>query len=109
MLQGKVIEQRPLPGLAHAFVYWGFLAFALVTINHIATAFGGRFLSQDSRLRQLLFKLRCGVGGRGGGLDYGAVRAALRGAARVAGHGVAGIGLIAFLIFMLMATYLAGL
>src|SRR5450756_3057997 len=24
MLQGKVIEQRPLPGLAHAFVYWGF-------------------------------------------------------------------------------------
>ena len=22
MLQGKVIEQRPLPGLAHAFVYW---------------------------------------------------------------------------------------
>ncbi len=25
MLQGKVIEQRPLPGLAHAFVYWGFL------------------------------------------------------------------------------------
>src|SRR5258708_21803864 len=48
MLQGKVIEQRPLPGLAHAFVYWGFLAFALVTINHIASAFGGRFLTQDS-------------------------------------------------------------
>ena len=43
MLQGKVIEQRPLPGLAHAFVYWGFLAFGLVTVNHIATPFGGRF------------------------------------------------------------------
>src|ERR1700681_4637977 len=48
MLQGKVIEQRPLPGLAHAFVYWGFLAFGLVTINHFASAFGLRFLTPDS-------------------------------------------------------------
>src|ERR1035438_4332107 len=48
MLQGKVIEQRPLPGLAHAFIYWGFLAFALVTVNHIASAFGRRFLTLDS-------------------------------------------------------------
>jgi Fe-S oxidoreductase len=48
MLQGKVIEQRPLPGLAHAFVYWGFLAFALITLNHIATPFGLKFLTPDS-------------------------------------------------------------
>src|SRR5215471_10380315 len=48
MLQGKVIEQRPLPGLAHAFVYWGFLAFALITLNHLATPFGLRFLDPDS-------------------------------------------------------------
>src|SRR6266540_4462209 len=39
MLQAKVIEQRPLPGLAHAFVYWGFLAFALITLNHFAIPF----------------------------------------------------------------------
>src|SRR5271157_4387790 len=36
LLQGKVIEQRPMAGLAHAFVFWGFLAFGLITINHIA-------------------------------------------------------------------------
>src|SRR4051794_8983960 len=48
MLQGKVIEQRPLPGLAHAFVYWGFLAFSLITLNHLATPFGARFLTADS-------------------------------------------------------------
>jgi Fe-S oxidoreductase len=48
MLQGKVIEQRPLPGLAHAFVYWGFLAFALITLNHLATPFRLRFLDPDS-------------------------------------------------------------
>ena len=32
--QGLVIAQRPLPGLAHAFVFWGFCVFALVTLNH---------------------------------------------------------------------------
>ena len=24
MLQAKVIRERPLPGMAHAFVFWGF-------------------------------------------------------------------------------------
>src|SRR5690349_7551486 len=33
MCQSKVIRQRPLPGIAHAFVFWGFCAFAIVTIN----------------------------------------------------------------------------
>lgn len=37
LCQSKVIKQRPLPGLAHAFVFWGFLAFALVTTNHLLT------------------------------------------------------------------------
>src|ERR1051325_11085588 len=40
LLQGKVIRQRPLPGIAHAFVFWGFLAFSLITLNHLAIAFG---------------------------------------------------------------------
>ena len=34
--QAKVIRERPLPGIAHAFVFWAFLAFALVTLNHCA-------------------------------------------------------------------------
>src|SRR6201984_1336389 len=40
LLQGKVIFDRPLPGIAHAFVFWGFSAFALVTINHLAFGYG---------------------------------------------------------------------
>src|SRR5579862_2602181 len=32
LCQSKVIRERPLPGLAHAFVFWGFCAFALVTL-----------------------------------------------------------------------------
>ncbi len=45
LLQAKVIRQRPLPGLAHAFVFWGFCAFALVTVNHLAAGFGFAFLA----------------------------------------------------------------
>src|SRR3984885_7522377 len=44
LCQAKVIKQRPLPGLAHAFVFWGFLAFALVTLNHVVVGFGHGFL-----------------------------------------------------------------
>jgi Fe-S oxidoreductase len=44
LCQSKVIRQRPLPGLAHAFVFWGFLAFALVTMNHVAVGLGHGFL-----------------------------------------------------------------
>jgi Fe-S oxidoreductase len=40
LCQSKVIRERPLPGLAHAFVFWGFCAFALVTLNHVAAGFG---------------------------------------------------------------------
>ena len=40
LLQGKVIRQRPLPGLAHAFVFWGFCIFGLITLNHFAQALG---------------------------------------------------------------------
>ncbi len=44
MCQAKVIRERPWPGIAHAFVFWSFCAFALVSLNHIASGFGGAFL-----------------------------------------------------------------
>lgn len=40
VFQAKVIRHRPLPGIAHALVFWGFLAFALVTLRHFAAGFG---------------------------------------------------------------------
>ena len=48
MLQAKVIRERPLPGIAHAFVFWGFCVFALVTSNHVAAGFGFAFLARRS-------------------------------------------------------------
>ena len=55
LCQGKVIRQRPLPGLAHAFVFWGFLAFALVTTNHIANGLRLGFLSPESYIGRFYF------------------------------------------------------
>src|SRR5947209_12986192 len=57
MLQGKVIRERPLPGLAHALVFWGFCAFALVTLNHFATGFGFPFVSRDGAFGRFYFGL----------------------------------------------------
>ena len=109
MLQGKVIEQRPLPGLAHAFVYWGFLAFALVTINHIASAFNARFLIHDSRFGSFYLGFAAvwaiAVAISIGGLFVRRFVARPVWLGKVAPES----GFIAFLIFTLMATYLAGL
>jgi len=107
MLQAKVIRQRPLPGLAHAFVFWGFCAFALVTVNHVATGFGFPILSRDSWFGAFYF-------------DFAAVFAVAV-AVSIAGLAVRRLivrprwlgqvsyesGFIAFLILTLMVTYLA--
>jgi len=107
MLQGKVIRDRPIPGIAHAFVFWGFLAFGLVSLSHIAEGFGIGLLSRS---------------GRAGQVYYGFVAVF----AIVVAVSIAGLfwrrfvvrpqwlgqvspesGVIAGLIFLLMATYLA--
>src|SRR3984957_19843796 len=45
LVQSKVIRERPLPGLAHAFVFWGFCVYGLITLNHFAMALGFPFLN----------------------------------------------------------------
>lgn len=54
-LQAKVIRERPLPGLAHAFVFWGFCSFALVTLDHLAAGFGFRLLDRDGWFGRFYF------------------------------------------------------
>jgi Fe-S oxidoreductase len=106
--QVKVIQQRPLPGLAHAFVFWGFCAFALVTLNHAAVGFGVGFLDPSTWYGRVYF--------------YLAASFAIACAAGIAGLFVRRFfirprwlgkkvsiesGIIAGLIFLLMVTYLA--
>src|SRR4051812_48832634 len=55
LLQGKVIAQRPLAGITHAFVFWGFCAFGLITINHFAAGFGAPLLSREGVFGRFYF------------------------------------------------------
>jgi ferredoxin len=108
LLQAKVIRQRPLPGLAHAFVFWAFLAFALVTLNHCAAIFGLGFLDPAGVLGRFyfwfaaVFALACAVG-----IFALFVRRFFIRPKWFGQHLSWESGFIALLIFVLMATYLA--
>ena len=107
--QAKVIRQRPLPGLAHAFVFWGFCAFLLITVNHVAEGFGAAFLSRTGGFGRFYFLFVA--------VWAVAVAVAITGLfirrfvarPRWLGPVAAESGIIAGLIFLLMVTYLAGL
>jgi Fe-S oxidoreductase len=107
MLQTKVIRERPLAGFAHALVFWAFCAFALVTLNHCAVILGVGFLDPAGRVGRLyfdfaaLFAIACAAGILGLFVRRFFVRPKWLG--RVSW----GSGLIALLIFLLMATYLS--
>jgi len=107
-LQAKVIRQRPLPGLAHAFVFWGFCAFVLVTLNHFASGLGLGFLDPTGLFGRFYFyfaaafALACAAGILGLFLRRFLVRPRWLG-----DHLSWESGFIALLIFVLMATYLA--
>jgi Fe-S oxidoreductase len=109
LLQSKVIRQRPLAGAAHAVVFWGFCVFGLVTVNHLASGFGVPLFSRDGAFGAFYFAFA--------GLFAVAVAvsilylAARRFLARPVWLGKVSpeSGIIAGLIFLLMATYLGGL
>jgi len=103
LLQARVIRQRPLPGLAHALVFWGFCAFALVTANHLAAAFGFSFLAPRGIYADAaaLFAIAVGVSITGLFVRRFVVRP------KALGELSPESGVIALLIFVLMATYLA--
>ncbi len=107
MLQGKVIRQRPLPGIAHALVFWGFCAFALITINHFAQGAGLHLLSRDGMFGQFYFGLAA-IFGVGVAIGISAL-AFRRFVVRPKWLGPLSYesGFIALLILILMITYLA--
>jgi Fe-S oxidoreductase len=107
LLQSKVIAQRPLPGIAHAFVFWAFLAFALVTLNHFASGLGIGFLDPAGTFGRFyfylaaVFALACAVSIAGLFIRRFLIRPQWLGK-KVSNES----GFIAFLIFALMVTYL---
>ena len=108
LCQAKVIRERPLPGLAHAFVFWAFCAFALVTLNHCAVGLGLGFLSPGGYFGRFyfylaaLFAMACAVSILGLFVRRFLIRPKWLGA-KLSWES----GFIALLIFVLMASYLA--
>ncbi len=106
LLQGKVIRERPLPGIAHAFVFWGFCAFALVTIAHLAAGLGVNLLPTDYavvrgyRCFVALFAIAVAVSISGLAFRRLVLRPIWLGPVSMES------GFIALLIFTLMVTYL---
>ena len=111
LLQSKVITERPLAGIAHAFVFWGFCVFALITVNHIATGFGHPLLSTASAFGRFYFGVAAAFAVA---VSIGIVILAVR-RFLVASPAVARLGRapsresLRALIFILMVSYLAGL
>ena len=107
MLQGKVIRQRPLPGLAHALVFWAFCAFALVTLNHCAVLYGLGFLDPRSAVGRAyfyfaaVFAIACALGILGLCIRRFVIRPKWLEPLSPES------GVIAGLIFLLMVSYLA--
>lgn len=107
LLQGKVIRQRPLAGFAHALVFWAFCAFALVSLNHCAALYGLGFLNPAGAVGRFyfyfaaVFALGCAVGIAGLFIRRFFVRPKWLGE-ELSWES----GLIALLIFVLMASYL---
>ncbi len=106
LAQSKVIRHRPLPGLAHAVVFWGFCAFALVTINHLASGFGVSLVSREAGFGRAYFTF---VAVFAAGVAVAITGLAIRRFV-VRPKWLGGLslesGLIALLIFVLMVTYL---
>lgn len=108
LCQGLVIKERPLPGIAHAFVFWGFCAFALVTLNHFALGFNLELIPPESLFGRIyfgfvaLFATAVAVSIAGLAFRRLVLRPKWLGA-KVSWES----GFIALLIFNLMWTYLA--
>lgn len=107
LCQSKVIRERPLPGIAHALVYWGFLAFGFASVNHILLRFGVELLPRESVFGEIYFEavavfaLLVAVGITG--LALRRFLAQPKWLGKVSYES----GFVAFLILLLVLTYLA--
>ncbi len=102
--QAKVIRERPLPGIAHALVFWGFCIFGLITINHFAAGLGFPFMDSWLGDAYSLFARMFGVLVAIGIMGLFIRRFFVR--PRWLGELSKESGIIAFLIFTLMITFI---
>lgn len=106
--QARVISERPLSGLAHAFVFWGFLAYGIVTFDHFGRGFGVPLLDREGLFGRSYFFLAAAFGVAVGVSIVGLFIRRFFVRPKWLGEKVSvESGFIALLIFTLMWTYLA--
>ena len=106
LLQSRVIRDRPITGLFHALVVWGFLAFAWVSIKHLSLGIRGLNHADDAPGFYGAFAAGWAIAVLLGILALSFRRFVLR--PKSLGKLSASSGIVAALISLLMVTYLLG-
>jgi Fe-S oxidoreductase len=109
IFQNVVITQRPWTGLMHAFVFWGFVAFTIITLNQFSGAYGWRFLGSGLTYRIIsaivgVFAVLVLIG-----IIYLAIRRFVFRPSTLGEHLSIKSGFVALFIIILMVTYLIDL
>jgi Fe-S oxidoreductase len=106
ILQYRVVRDRPLVGMLHAFVLWGFLAFAWVSAQHMLLGLRGLSKATETRNWYGAFVAVWAVAVLVAMIGLSFRRFVLR--PKPLGKLSATSGVVAFLISALMVTYLLG-
>ena len=106
LFQTKIIKHRPIAGLMHAFVMWGFLAFIFITTNHFTKGCGWNFIGHGTFYNCInsivtVFAVICIIG-----ITVLFIRRFIIRPKSLGEHLSWGSVLVAFLIEGLMITYL---
>ena len=106
VLQYRVVRDRPLVGMLHAFVLWGFFAFGWVSANHLLLGLQGLDRATGERTWYAAFVAVWAVAVLVGMVGLSFRRFVLR--PKALGKLSPTSGAVAFLISALMVTYLLG-
>ena len=105
-LQTRVIRERPIAGVLHALVMWGFFAFAWVSAEHLALGFSGYDTSVHTPSWYAAFAAAWAAAVLVGIIGLSFRRFVLRPSALGPSPSLTS-AMVALLIVILMATYLA--
>lgn len=105
VVQTRVIRERPVSGVLHALVMWGFFAFAWVSLEHFAAGFVALDAVESSHSWYADFAAVWAVAVLAGIVGLSFRRFVLRPKA-LGGHVSKTSALVALLVVVLMATYL---
>jgi Fe-S oxidoreductase len=106
LLQSRVIRDRPVAGVLHALVMWGFLVFGWVSAEHLALGFAGLENATEDGSWYGDFAAAWAALVLIGIIGLAIRRFVIR--PKALGGISAGSAIVAALIVLLMATYLAG-